>query len=38
MAMHLPEEVKYGIMLRHRYEEVGLPCKKRMGSPEPISI
>src|SRR5262245_11571815 len=28
---------RYGITLRHRYDEVGLPCRKTMGAPLPVS-
>src|SRR5947208_5749972 len=36
-AMRRPAPSRWGITLRHRYEEVGLPWRKMMGSPSPTS-
>src|SRR5271155_4468661 len=36
-AMHRAYGSRCGMMLRHRYEEVGLPWRKTIGSPEPVS-
>ncbi|SVA86575.1 uncharacterized protein METZ01_LOCUS139429 [marine metagenome] len=38
MLMHRPAVSKYGVIFRQRYEEVGLPCRNTIGSPEPFSI
>src|SRR5580700_9091679 len=36
-ATHRACGERYGMTLRHRYDEVGLPCRKTTGSPEPVS-
>src|SRR5215469_7598792 len=36
-AMQRPRCCKCGKTLRHRYDEVGLPCRKTIGSPSPTS-
>jgi hypothetical protein len=36
-AMQRPRGCKYGNTLRHKYDEVGLPCSSTMGSPFPTS-
>src|SRR5215475_9722630 len=36
-AMQRPRGCRCGNTLRHRYDEVGLPCSSTMGSPCPIS-
>src|SRR5688500_10615069 len=36
-ARQRPEASRCGITLRHRYDDVGLPCRKTMGRPTPIS-
>src|SRR5215475_9800318 len=36
-AMQRPNEYRCGNTLRHRYDEVGLPCSSTMGSPSPTS-
>src|SRR5262249_43939020 len=36
-AMQRPSGCRCGNTLRHRYDEVGLPCSSTMGSPSPIS-
>ena len=36
-AMQRPRRATASMTLRHRYDEVGLPCWKMMGSPSPIS-
>src|SRR6266404_3399857 len=36
-AMHRASGATCGIILRHRYDEVGLPCRKTTGSPLPVS-
>src|SRR5215470_14231821 len=36
-AMQRPSGCRYGNTLRHRYDEVGLPCSSTMGSPSPTS-
>src|SRR5262249_19017035 len=36
-AMQRPRGSRCGNTLRHRYDEVGLPCSKTMGSPSPTS-
>src|SRR5580765_4785602 len=36
-AMQRPRGCRCGNTLRHRYDEVGLPCSSTMGSPSPTS-
>src|SRR5262245_15443743 len=36
-AMQRPRGSRCGNTLRHRYDEVGLPCSSTMGSPFPTS-
>jgi len=36
-AMQRPSGCRYGNTLRQRYDEVGLPCSSKMGSPSPTS-
>src|SRR5262245_14484096 len=36
-AMQRPRGCRCGNTLRHRYDEVGLPCSSTMGSPSPAS-
>src|SRR6516162_549734 len=36
-AMQRPSDCRCGNTLRQRYDEVGLPCRKTMGSPSPTS-
>ena len=36
-ARHRACGARCGMTLRHRYDEVGLPCSKTIGSPEPAS-
>src|ERR1700722_13348039 len=36
-ATHRACGARYGTMLRHKYDEVGLPCRKTTGSPAPVS-
>src|SRR5215831_14424636 len=36
-AMQRPRGCRCGNTLRHRYDEVGLPCSRTMGSPSPTS-
>jgi hypothetical protein len=35
--MQRPSGYRCGITLRHRYDEVGLPCSSTIGSPSPTS-
>ena len=36
-AMQRPNDARCGMTLRHRYDDVGLPCRKTMGLPAPTS-
>src|SRR5580704_6679009 len=36
-AMQRPRDCRCGNTLRQRYDEVGLPCSRTMGSPSPTS-
>ena len=36
-ARHRPWWASGPMMLRHRNDEVGLPCKKTIGGPDPAS-
>src|SRR5271169_1600483 len=36
-AMQRPKCSRWGITLRHRYDEVGFPCNRTIGSPCPAS-